>query len=256
MKREILRKLEQRRKLQNLVDITFYIPCCNEEQNIIASLEKLVRTVRPMHLTYELLIFNDGSTDNTQKRIEKYKRNHPELIINIIQRKKRRGLGYNYIDGAFKGLGKYYMMICGDNSETEESIRQVLGKMGTADVIIPYFGTRDTRNFFRKYLSKIFTVLVNSINGYNIRYYNGIVLHLRENIIRWHPTSSGFAYQAELLSILLDHHKTYREINISNNDRKSGITKAFNVQNYFSVAHSLLQIFFARIRRSIWPYAE
>ncbi len=253
MKSEFKQKLKQRQKLENLVDVTFYIPCCNEELNIIPTLDKLVSVMRGMALSYELLIYNDGSTDDTQKQIEKYVRGHPELIINIVNNKKKKGLGFNYIDGAFRGLGKYYMMICGDNSETEESIRKVLSKMGAADIIIPYFGNLDRRKFFRRNLSRIFTRIVNFINGYSINYYNGIVLHIRSNILRWHPASSGFAYQAELLSILLDHHKSYLEVNISNNDRKSGISKAFNLQNYFSVSHSLLQILFRRIRRAFWP---
>lgn len=234
-------------------DITFYIPCCNEEANIIPTLQKLVSVMEDIDMTFELLIYNDGSTDRTQSIVETYKKEHPKLFITIVQNRKRMGLGFNYVDGAFKGVGNYYMMICGDNSETKESIKTVLRKRGTADIIVPYFGTRDKRTFLRRTLSRLFTIVVNSINGYHIRYYNGIVLHKRYNVMRWHPTSSGFAYQAELISILLDQGKTYREVNISNNDRKSGISKAFNIQNYFSICHSLLQIFFLRIRRTLWP---
>lgn len=254
MKSEIKEKIKKRQQLENLVEVTFYIPCCNEETNIIPTLDKLVSVMVELDIACEFLIYNDGSTDKTQYLIERYASEHPELLINIVNNKKRRGLGFNYVDGAFRGLGKYYMMICGDNSETAESIKCVLNKRGKADIIIPYFGSRDSRKFFRRNLSRIFTALVNTINGYKIRYYNGIVLHLRSNIMRWHPISSGFAYQAELLSILLDHHKTYCEVNISNKDRKSGISKAFNIQNYFSVSHSLLQIFFSRIRRILWSY--
>lgn len=247
----IRQKIKIRQKLQDLVDITFYIPCCNEEDSIIPTLEKLVGIVKGMDLTFELLIYNDGSTDNTKKNIEKYSKQHPELTINIINNIRRMGLGYNYMDGAFRGIGKYYMMICGDNSETKESIMQVLEHKGKADIIIPYFGNLDTRNIFRRNLSRLFTRIVNLINGYNIRYYNGIVLHLRNNIARWHPASSGFAYQAEFLSILLDQHKTYLEINISNMDRKSGFSKAFSFQNFISVTNSLFKIFLRRIQREI-----
>jgi glycosyltransferase involved in cell wall biosynthesis len=253
MKSEIKQKVEKRQQLEHIVDITFYIPCCNEELNIIPTLDKLVHTIKKMHISFELLIYDDGSTDKTNAVIKKYAKEHPELLITLIHNKKRMGLGYNYVDGAFKGVGKYYMMVCGDNSETEESLTDVLSYMGKADIIIPYFGHLDTRSFFRRNLSRVFTAIVNSINGYQIGYYNGIVLHQRHNVMRWHPASSGFAYQAELLSILLDQHKTYIQVNISNKDRKIGSSKAFHAQNYFSVAHSLLQIFFRRIRRTVWP---
>ena len=254
MIKSLKHKIKKRQALENLVEITFYIPCCNEEKNIIPTLEKLVKTVKQIGISFEILIYNDGSTDKTESKIKKYQKEHPEFIINLVNNKKRMGLGFNYVDGVFIGLGKYYMMICGDNSETEESIEKVLNKRGTADIIIPYFGNRDSRKFLRRILSKIFTKIVNLINGYNIRYYNGIVLHLRQNVMRWHPASSGFAYQAELLSILLDQHKTYIQVKIGNNDRKSGISKAFNLQNYLSISHSLLQILFRRIRRTLWSH--
>lgn len=250
----VLRELEEKRKsLENLVDITFFIPCLNEEHSIIPTLDKLVKVGRELKLTFELLVYNDGSTDNTQMLVENYAREHPALLLHLVNNQKRKGLGYNYIDGAFVGFGKYYMMICGDNSETEDSLREIIRKMGTADIVIPYFGAMDTRRPFRRKLSRVFTALVNFINGYKIKYYNGTVLHQRLNITRWHPSSSGFAYQAEMLTIMLDEHKTYCEVQVNNRDRESGVSRAFHLQNMFSVTHSLLQILFRRIRRTIWP---
>jgi glycosyltransferase involved in cell wall biosynthesis len=253
MKSDIKHKIEQRTKLENLVDVTFYIPCYNEEFNITLTLDKLITTVKKMRISFEVLIFNDGSTDKTKQIINTYIRAHPKELIRVVHNKKNMGLGYNYNHGAFIGLGKYYMMICGDNSETPESIVSVLEKMGKADIIIPYFGNLDTRKYFRRQLSRVFCSIVNLCNGYHIKYYNGIVLHKRENIIKWHPICSGFAYQAELLSILLDQHKTYIEVNISNIERKSGMSKAFHAQNFLSVGHSLSQILLRRIKRRLYP---
>ncbi len=244
---------EKKRFLENLVDITFFIPCLNEEHSIVPTLDKLGKVARELQLIFELLIYNDGSTDKTQVLVEQYAKDHPGILLQLINRKKRKGLGYNYIDGAFTGFGKYYMMICGDNSETEESLRAILAQKGRADIVVPYFADQDMRNFFRRKLSRVFTFLVNVLNGYRLKYYNGTVLHQRSNIMRWHPSSSGFAYQAEMLTIMLDEHKTYCEVKVANRDREKGFSRAFHLQNMFSVAHSLLQIIFRRIRRTIWP---
>ncbi len=249
-----LRELEEKRKsLESLVDIAFFIPCLNEEHSIIPTLDKLVKVAQEFKLSFELLIYNDGSTDNTRTLVENYAKEHPALFLHLINNQKRKGLGYNYIDGAFVGFGKYYMMICGDNSETEDSLREIIKKKGTANIVIPYFGAQDTRRSFRRKLSRLFTAIVNFINGYQVKYYNGTVLHERLNVMRWHPSSSGFAYQAEMLTIMLDEHKTYCEVQVANRDREKGVSRAFHLQNIFSVMHSLLQIFFRRIRRTIWP---
>lgn len=244
----------KRKQVENAVEVTFYIPCLNEERNIIATLDKITSIATRLNLAFELLIYNDGSTDNTKELAEDYAKNHPEFLIRVVNNTKRRGLGYNYIDGAFLGFGKYYMMICGDNAETEESILRILEPRGTADIVIPYFGNLDTRNAMRRILSRLFTTIVNLLSGHRIKYYNGPVLHLRHNVMRWHPTSSGFGYQAELLSILLDSHCSYIEVNVSNHDRSGGFSRAFKPQNILSVMHSLLQIFFHRIRATIWGF--
>jgi hypothetical protein len=129
---------------------------------------------------------------------------------------------------------------------------KILEKKGLADIIVPYFGNDDNRILFRRYMSKLFTVIVNLLNGYDVPYYNGTVLHLRENIMRWSPVSSGFAYQAELITILLDMKKTYVQVQVANNDRREGFTRAFYLLNVLSIFHSLLQVFFRRIRKIIW----
>lgn len=250
---EIRKLIKLRDKYKNLVDVTFYIPCLNEGNVIYQTLSKIKKCLSQTRFSYEFLIYNDGSTDNSLLEINRFKKDNPNLLINIINLKKCRGLGYNYIDGAHKGIGKYYMMICGDNSETEDSLIDILTNMGSAEIIIPYFGFGDQRQLSRILLSLCFTKIVNLINGKKINYYNGVVLHLRENVSRYGPSSSGFGYQAELISILLLHNKTYKHISISNNDRELGISRAFKIKNFFSVAHSLLQILFRRIRNEIWP---
>ena len=63
------------------------------------------------------------------------------------------GLGRNYVDTAFIAYGKYYMLINGDNAETEDSIKGIIAKLGNAEIIIPYFGNRDKRSKSRKLIS-------------------------------------------------------------------------------------------------------
>ena len=245
--------MEKRKQIENMIDVSFFIPCLNEEKDIIPTLKMIIAVATQMELTFEILVYNDGSTDNTRLLVEEYIEKHPDVLIRIINRKARKGLGCNYIDGAFLGFGKYYMMICGDHSETEESLKVIFEQKGKADMIIPYFGHLDKRNILRRKLSRLFTNVVNFANGYNIKYYNGVVLHMTSNVRRWHPTSVGFAYQAELISLLLDEHKSYIEILISNRDRKEGFSRAFYFLNILSVVHSILQILFRRIRVAITP---
>lgn len=246
-------KLELRRQLETLVEITYYIPALNEEQSIVATLDKLVEVSNNLKMTFELLVYNDGSTDETRELVEEFARKNPQYLVTLVNNRVRRGIGFNYVDGAFRGVGKYYTMICGDDAETKDSLYKLLGMRGKADIIIPYFDRLDDRNLFRRKLSKTFTGIVNLLSGHKLHYYNGPCIHIRTNVARWNPTGSGFAYQAELLCLLLSMHKSYIEINIDNNDRETGVSRAFHIKNFLSVGHSLVQILLRRWRNSIWP---
>jgi glycosyltransferase involved in cell wall biosynthesis len=235
------------------VDITFFVPCLNEEKNVIDSIETVISAVAEVKqiTSYEILIFDDHSSDRTIAVVENYQKLHPDLPIRLIKNEQTRGLGYNYVEGAFIGRGKYYRLVCGDNQEAKDSMVKQFKKIGIADMILTYNST-DTRPKSRQFLSRIFVGIVNWLNGFSIKYYNSCVIHYRYNVMRWHPNSYGFAYQAELVTQLLYKNKTYLEVPIEGIDRPGGGSRAFTIQNLLSVSHSLLQILFRRVKIMIF----
>lgn len=230
-------------------DITFFIPCYNEEENIVRTIETIVSAAQETTFKYEILIIDDHSQDKTVDVIEDFMKMHCNIPIQLERNKINCGLGYNYVEGAFLGKGKYYMAVFGDNSEPKESLLTVIKKLGSANIVVPYFGRGDSRPITRVLISRTFVALVNFISGHALRYYNGPVLHLRYNVMRWHSNTLGFAYQAELITQLLDNGASYTEVEIPNCNRKRGVSKAFTFKNFLSISHSLLQIFLRRIRR-------
>jgi glycosyltransferase involved in cell wall biosynthesis len=237
-------------KTADLYDITFFVPCYNEENNVVKTLETIVAatatTATP--LKYEVLVIDDCSRDATIARVEEFQRQHPGVAVQLKKNARNRGLGRNYVDGAFLARGRYYMLVNGDNAEPKDAIARIIAHVGEADMIIPYFGASDHRSPFRRNLSRVFTSLVNVLGGHRIRYYNGPVAHRRYNVMRWHADTDGFAYQAEIITRVLSEGGTYVEVQIPNLDRQEGNSKAFRFKNILSVGHSLTQIFFRRLR--------
>ena len=234
--------------MTNSIDVSFFIPCLNEEKNIHPTLNNLVQIMDNFNLNYEIVICDDYSKDSTLQVIENFIINNKHLSINLIKNKYKKGLGRNYIDCAFIAKGKYYMLINGDNAEPGETIITILKNFSQADMIIPFFDNEDNRSVFRVFTSKFFTFVVNLLSGLKIPYYNGPVLHLRYNVMRWSPDTHGYAYQAELITRIIMEGGNYITVKIKNISRKQGISKAFNFQNLLSVLHSLLQIFLRRLR--------
>ncbi|MBN2712065.1 MAG: glycosyltransferase family 2 protein [Planctomycetes bacterium] len=234
-------------------DVSFFVPCLNEANNIVATLETIQDACRVAQVdSYEILVVDDGSSDNTSGIVKEYAREHPGLNIHLRVNPCNLGLGRNYAECAYIAQGHHYMMIAGDNAEPRDSIVAILSQMGKADMVIPYFGEQEQRNALRKAISHTFTAVVNFLSGNTIHYYNGSILHKRLNVMRWHSDTHGFAYQAQIVTRLRDEGGTYVEVNVPNNDRMQGASTAFRLENFVSVSHCLLQIFLRRIRKTLF----
>jgi glycosyltransferase involved in cell wall biosynthesis len=239
------------RQTDSAPEATFFIPCLNEEANIQRALETVVGAASDAGLSYEILIFDDFSTDSTLERVAAFQSAHPAVPITVVANRRRMGLGFNYVEGAFRGRGEHYMLINGDADMDREQIVRVLSRLGQADLVIPYLDP-DKRSVARRFLSNCFTAAINLVSGQKIRYYNGPVLHQRRLVMRWHPDTMGFAYQAELLTRLLSMGHSYVEVGISNSEQGGRVSKALSMQNLLSVSHSVLQIGLRRLRKVLF----
>ncbi len=237
--------------VSSTLDLTIVIPCFNEEANIAATLDTVAAAMQELpELSYEVLVVDDGSTDGTVKVVERYRELHPALPITLHRNPRNRGLTRTYVDGAFLGRGRYYRLVCGDNVEPAETLVTVFRSLGKADMVIPYHEEVPGKSAFRRKVSSLYTFLVNCLSGYQIRYYNGMALHLRYNVMRWGPYSFGFGFQAELVTRLLDEGATYVEIGVrAVHQEKSGRQSALNFKNFLSVTHTLLEVLIRRIRK-------
>ena len=229
------------------LDITFFVPCYNEEGNIEATLSTITAAMAGFSLRYEILIIDDASKDRTVDVVEKIMKENPVLPIRLIRNAVNRGLGYNYFRGAFLARGTHYMIINGDNVEPVETIQKIIAHCGHFDMIIPYFGKNDTRSFVRRTISQVFLVLVNILSGNKLHYYNGPVLHNTDNVRFFRSETQGYGYQAELLCRLLHEGTSYVEVIVPNAEREWGTSKAFSLGNILSVSNSLFHIFWRRL---------
>jgi len=232
-------------------DISFFVPALNEEELIVPSLETLIAALARFRYRYEIIVVDDGSTDTTAARVEQFIARHPGEPIRLISNPVNRGLGRNYVDASFVATGRYYKLICGDNAEPQASIETLLQHLGEADIIMPYMDP-DPRHWKRRYLSVLFTKIVNLVGGNRLRYYNGTGIHLRYNVMRWHSDTYGFAYNAEIITRLLNEGATYIEVPIKTVEAAGRVSRAFSFLNILSVPHSLLQIALRRLRRILF----
>jgi glycosyltransferase involved in cell wall biosynthesis len=231
-------------------DITIFVACYNEEDNIIGTFDTLVSSLFKTDLTWEIIVIDDASNDKSKELICHYIEDHPNYDIKLIARKKNTGLAQNYIDGAFMAKGKYYKLVCGDNNDNVPSLVKIFSFIGKADMIMPYYFKSPGKSTFRVLLSKTYTFIVNLISGYNIKYYNGCGLNLTWNIMRWHTNHLGFCFQADIATRLLDLGMSYIEIPVTVEERKNGVSTALKFMNFLSVSHFLFELWLRRLGKA------
>ncbi|MEN6494378.1 MAG: glycosyltransferase family 2 protein [Thermoguttaceae bacterium] len=234
-------------------DLTLFVACYNEEHGVIPSIETVVAAANEVGCTFDIVVVDDGSKDNSVKVVRQYMDEHPELPITLVVNEVNQGVGVNFAAGAFFGRGKYYRMICGDDTETKETLVEVFRRLGEADMILTYHIDSRARHWMRRVISRVFTFLVNRISGYRIHYYNGLAVHLRQNVMLWHSNAHGFGFQADLITRLLDMGATYTEVPVVPLERAAGKTSAFTLRNFASVGHTMLELFIRRVAKLLYP---
>ena len=231
---------------KDAVEVSFVVPCLNEERNVTGTIETVTQAMAGLGCTYEILVFDDGSWDNTSAVVRAFQTANPHAPVRLFRNKVNRGLAYIFVEGAFHARGRFYRIAAGDNVEAIEIIVEIIRARGTADIIIPNFVEIRNRPLRRKVISKLYTCLVNLASGYRIAYYNGNPLYLRSHVMRYHVECSGFGYQAEFLTRLICEGASFREIPLVAYDREG--STAINLKNVLSVAHSLVAIALRRLR--------
>jgi glycosyltransferase involved in cell wall biosynthesis len=218
-------------KSTNIRDITIFIACFNEEENVLATFEAVTSALSTLELSWEIIVIDDASTDKTAELVKNYMTTHSDDPVLLVCREVNQGLAQNFVDAAFLGTGRYYRLINGDNVESSQQIATILSHVGEADLIIPTHEQTGSRTLFRRVLSRTFTHLVNVISDYRINYYNGCTVHIRYDVMRWHSDSQGFDFQADFITKLLDKGRTYLEVSTVCGEREFGESTALTLKN-------------------------
>jgi len=222
-------------------NVSFIIPCYNEAQNVTGTVAQIEAGAKNANVdSYEIIIVNDCSTDNTDEVAANLAKNNTR--ITHISNERNLGFGGAYKEGVKHVRGVYVIMIPGDDVHPHASISPILRKAGEADIIIPYIGNPEARTWPRRITSVAFTGILNTLFRLDIPYYNGVVLHKLDLLRTVEIHTNGFAYQAEALIKLLKGGATYTTIPIEITERTVGKTSAFQLTNVYRVLMTIFTL--------------
>src|SRR5262245_43516369 len=101
-------------RVDQSLDISFFVPCYNEEQNVRGAIKKLVQVSNELGLSYEILVFDDHSHDRTVEVVKHHQAENPLCPVRLFVNDVNYGVARNFFEGAFRARGSFYRMVCGD----------------------------------------------------------------------------------------------------------------------------------------------
>jgi len=154
--------------------LSIIVPIYNEEATIRLILDKIKAVTLIHSFLKEIILVDDCSTDNTQKVIETFIKNNPELDIKTLRQPKNTGKGAALHLGIQNAEGHVIVMQDADLEYDPNEFNKLLQPIvdGFADVV---YGSRfkggDPHRvlfYFHTIGNKLLTFLSNILTGINI----------------------------------------------------------------------------------------
>tara|TARA_Y100000389_G_scaffold203602_1_gene252573 strand:+ start:3124 stop:4005 length:882 start_codon:yes stop_codon:yes gene_type:complete len=212
-------------------NITAIVPVLNEEKNIEKVLLDLNKFCK------NIIVINDGSTDNTSEILEKISLSIPKKLL-IITNKKNQGIGYSMKVGLAKALefsNSIVIKIDGDGQHEPRDIIKFIDKI----ILENYDFVKGNRFLIKEDLENmpitklvgnlIVTNLQKIISGhYNISDPNNGFLAMKKSILEridLESLQNNYFFENSLLLNVTSHHFSVGEVGIKTiyNDEKSSI---------------------------------
>jgi len=150
--------------------ISVIIPVYNEESKIHSLLAHIKEILSETLLEYELILINDGSTDNSEHVISE--EGKLDKRVKVLSYKENKGKGHAVKMGVLNSKGDVVSFLDGDLDISPAQIKNYIRELEGCDLVIASKAhplSIITAPFVRKMLSKMFSVLVRVAVGINIK---------------------------------------------------------------------------------------
>ena len=185
---------------------SFVIPAYNESARIRPTLDELLRYTQQQQLDAEILVVNDGSSDDTAQVVREYGKSHPQILL--LENPGNRGKGYSVRNGMLHARGDICLFTDADLSSPISEARRLFDAIAQgADIAI---GSRWMRTelqterqpLYRQAFGRIYNLVLRVILG--LRFVDtqcGFKAFRREAAQRIFPLQKieGWGFDPELL---------------------------------------------------------
>lgn len=183
--------------------ISLIMPVYNEGKIIKNTLEKLNSFLKKDKNEWEIVIINDGSTDNTLEILENFK----PRFFRIVSYEKNKGKGFAIKKGVETASKEYIGFMDSDMAYSFENLIEMAKDLENYEIVM---GTRDPsgnptyQNRVRKFLGKRFRKISDLILGYELGDTQCGIKAFRKEVAKdlfSKQRMNGWSFDAEILYI-------------------------------------------------------
>jgi dolichyl-phosphate beta-glucosyltransferase len=184
------------------------VPAYNEQERIGASLEALFRFVAESPHSYEIVLVDDGSTDETSATAEKTAARWEQRVV-ILRDNVNRGKGHAIRQGMLAASGDKIFFTDADLSTPPEEIHNCLPWLDRVDVVVGSRALADSQilvhqSWQRESIGRLYNLLVRAAAVSGIRDtqcgFKGFNKEIAAEVFK-RQQLTGFGFDVEILYI-------------------------------------------------------
>lgn len=120
----------------NEIKISVIIPCFNQEELVIKAIDSV-----PKRDDIEIIVIDDGSTDNSWNNLLEYRNRHPEMLnLILLYNEENKGVAYTVNRGYDVARGEYVVLLGSDDYFYTNAFEQIIKELDGTDLV--YFDVR------------------------------------------------------------------------------------------------------------------
>ena len=223
--------------------LSIIIPTYNEERTVIEILKK-IKNNSPNLCKYEVIVIDDGSTDQSRKLLENNKHLFDKLLVN----ETNKGKGFSVKKGMLNASGTHIIFQDADIEYDPEDFKKFVkifldfnadGIIGSRFIYSNY--TR-SHNILNKIGNKLLTFVFNLLYNTTFTDIYSCYFAFKKDLLNVHELrTEGFEQHAEILCKVMRKGNKFYEVPINYNGRTYYEGKKIKLYHFFLVLFQIIR---------------
>ena len=222
------------------VALSIVVPIYNEEESLPFLVNQLLEVLQPMEETFEIVLVNDGSSDNSAEVIRKLSFDIPELVGVLLR--KNYGQTAAMAAGFDISSGEIVVTLDGDLQNDPADIPLLVNKIRDGfDLVSGWRFRRQDAAISRKLPSKIANRLIGKVTGVRLNDYGCSLKAYRKEVL---TDMRLYGELHRFLPVLANiEGARITEVKVNHRARQFGSSK-YGIDRTFRVLMDLLTVWF------------